>query len=388
MDFELTQDQQMLADAARQFARRESTLSRLRQMRTHPVGWEKTLWKRMAEQGWPGILYPERLGGIGGSMVDMAQVLGSLATTLTPEPLLDSAILGGLPILFAGNPEQQARWLQPMIAGDTTLALAYAETGTRYTPAWIACAAERSAEGYRITGEKVFVSNGVAADAIVVAARTSGHPGDEAGLTLFVVEPRQPGVQIEPIAGIDSHRYARIRFNHVAIAHSARLGEEGAALPILERVLDFGATACVAEGIAIAQQMLEMTVEYLKMRKQFGVFIGTFQALQHRAVDMFIETELTRSAAILAVLKVGSSDENERKRAVSCAKAQLGIGGKFVSQQAIQLHGGIGVADEHDIGLFFKRMHVLQTLCGDERFHVERVASLPSFLGEAASYNV
>lgn len=384
MDFNFTEDQEMLSTSVRQFVRKESPVDRLRTMREDPIGWDKKMWKRMGEQGWLGILYDEEVGGFGGSFVDLMAVLEPFGTNLVPEPVIASAVLGGLPLHLLGTAQQKETYLQSMVAGDTSLAFAHAEDTSRFSPEWIACAAESDGTGWKLSGKKVFVPNGHAADHIVVAARTGGKPGEAEGLTLFIVSPSDPGVDVRTVQGMDGQKYGQITFQNAAVAKEALLGEVGKAFPVMEQVLDYGAAAAVCEGLGATVQMLSMTVEYLLTRKQFGVFIGSFQALQHVAVDMFVETELCRSAAILAAIDVDSADAEVRKASISTAKAQLADSGKYVSQQATQLHGGIGVTDEHDLGLYFKRMHVLNTLFGDERYHIERFAALPSFAGEDA----
>jgi alkylation response protein AidB-like acyl-CoA dehydrogenase len=381
MNFELTEDQEMLADSAKAFARKESPVTRLRAMRKDPVSWEKKMWKRFGEQGWLGILYPESLGGYGGTMVDMMLILEAMGTYLVPEPIIDSAVLGGLPLLFAGSKAQQEKYLKPMIAGDTSLALAVNERENRYSPELTAMSAKKQGAGFVLSGEKVFVPNGQGADHILVLARTAGKVGDQDGLSLFIVPKDAQGLKIQTVNGMDSRKYGLLKFDGAQVGADQLVGEEGKAFPVVERVLDYGAAAACCEGVGIVQEMLQMTVGYLNTRKQFGVLIGTFQGLQHRAVDMFVESELCKSSAILAAIKVESENAEERKAAISAAKAQLSLGGKFVSQQATQLHGGIGVTDEHDISLYFKRMHILNVFCGDERHHVDRFAALPGFAG-------
>jgi alkylation response protein AidB-like acyl-CoA dehydrogenase len=333
----------------------------------------------MGELGWLGILLPESLGGFGGSFVDAALVIEKLGTTLVPEPYIASVVLAGSTILAAGSEAQKKRWLEPLGLGDSTLALAYAERESRFDPFRIATSAQKAGSGYRLTGEKIFVLNGHAADAIVVSARTSGSPGDRDGVGAFVVEPGARGLKVRPIKTMDGHHAAMLTFDGVEVAPEGVLGAPGGAAAALERALDLGAAAACAEGVGIMQTVLTMTRDYLCTREQFGVRIGTFQALQHRCVDMFIETELARSVSMMASIKADDPDEIERKSAISAAKAQVAVSGRFVTQQAIQLHGGIGITDEHDVGLYFKRMHVLSTLFGDEEHHLARFASLPTF---------
>jgi alkylation response protein AidB-like acyl-CoA dehydrogenase len=379
MNFDLSQDQKVMMDTAASFARKESPVTRLRAMREDPVGYSKELWKRMGELGWLAVLVPESLGGFGGAFQDAALILEKLGTTLVPEPYIASVILGASAIVSLGNDEQKKRWLEPLIAGDTSLALAYAEPEGRFDPLRVATRAQKSGKTYRISGQKVFVLNGHAADAIVVSARTSGGETDQSGISAFVVDPNAPGLSVRSIKTMDGHHAAMLAFENVEVGPDRLLGSEGGATKALERTIDLGAAAACAEGVGIMQTVLTMTRDYLCTREQFGVKIGSFQALQHRCVDMFIETELAKSASIMASIKADDPDEVERKTAISTAKVQLAVSGRFVTQQAIQLHGGIGVTDEHDVGLYFKRMHVLNTLFGDEEYHLERFASLPSF---------
>ncbi len=373
MDFDLSDDQKMLAETVASFAKQTSPVSRFRKLRDDPIGWEREVWKQMGELGWLAVAFPESAGGYDGSFVDISVILEKLGTALVPEPYVPSVVLAGSALLFAGSAEQQQRWLGPMLEGKTSLALAYAERDGRYDLARVETAAEASKGGWRLTGEKAFVLNGHAAELLVVSAKTP------AGLSLFAVPKGQAGLTIEPLGLLDGQRGARVV---LAGVEAELLGEPGGGLPILERVLDRGAAAACAEGLGIGQTVLDMTIEQLKLRKQFGVQIGTFQALQHRTVDMFVEVELMRSMSITAGVQVDHPDPLVRAREVSAAKAQLAVGGKYVVQQSIQLHGGIGITDEHDIGLFFKRMHALNLLFGDEEHHLRRLATLPSFDGD------
>ncbi len=379
MNFDLTLDQKMLQDTASAFAKRESPVSRLRGLRESSSGWSSDVWSKMGELGWLAVPFPEEHGGLGGSFVELSLVLEAMGTTLVPEPILASVVLGGGAVSRAGDAGQRERWLSPMIAGQTSLALAYAERDSRFDVTWCRTRAEKAGGGYVLSGEKVFVLNGHAADAIVVSARTSGGFGDRDGVSLFVVDPKQKGVSIRSVKTMDGHRAGWLVLDGAEVAADARLGEAGSAASVLEELMDLGAAAACAEGVGILKTVLAMTRDYLCTREQFGVKIGTFQALQHRAVDMFVECELARSASMLATLSLAFAKAAERKAAVSAAKAQLAMSGRFVTQQAIQLHGGIGITDEHDVGLYFKRMHVLSTLFGDEDFHVARYGSLPSF---------
>lgn len=366
MDFDLSEDQQMLAKTVRDYARKESTVERFRKLRDadEGLGFTKEAWAQMGELGWLSVPFPESVGGFGGSFLDCGLVLEELGKTLVPEPYLASVVLAGRALLRAGDADQHATYLTPMIEGQTTLALAYAERGHRFDATRASTEATEKGGQWTLTGEKIFVLNGHAADHLVVSATVGGE------LALFVVDGDAASMKRETIRLIDGHRGARIRFESTPAA--ARLTGADAA-EVMVRAMDDGAAAAAAEGLGVLQTMLSTTVEYLKTREQFGAKIGSFQALQHRAVEMFVEVELMRSVATEAMVRA-DEDGPERVRAIAAAKHQLGVGGAFVSRQAIQLHGGIGVTDEADIGLYFKRHHALMTLFGDVDHHVRRYA--------------
>lgn len=371
MDFDLSDDQQMLSETVASFAAKTSPVTRFRKMRDDEIGWEPAIWKQMGDLGWLAVAFPESSGGYGGSFVDLAVILQKLGTTLVPEPFIPSVVLAGSAIQLAGNDEQRQRLLGPMLAGDASLALAYAERDERYDVSRASTTAKSDGGAWSLFGEKVFVLNGHRADTLVVSASTPD------GLGLFALPRETEGVKVTPLGFLDGQRGAHLAFEG---AKAELLGDIGKADQILERVIDRGAAAACAEGVGIAEAVLRMTVEHLNLREQFGVKIGTFQVLQHKAVDMFVEVELLKSMSLTAAVKVESEDDVERKREISAAKAQLAESGKLVTQESIQLHGGIGITDEHDIGLYFKRMHVLNTLFGDEVWHVRRFASLPGFV--------
>jgi alkylation response protein AidB-like acyl-CoA dehydrogenase len=372
MNFDLTEEQRLLVSTVASFTKKQSPIGRMRAMREDPTGWSRDVLRQMAEYGWLGVSLPEDVGGLGGTFVDAALILEELGAALVPEPVL-SSLVAAAPILALGTAEQKARWVTPFVEGSAVLALAWAEAQGRHDVADVTTRAERSAGGYRLSGSKRFVLDGHAADHLVVSARTSG------GVSLFVVDPATPGVSIQHVKTMDGHHAAMITLHDASVGEDRLLGPEGGAAPALEDAMDLGAAAACAEGVGITRTVLAMTTDYLRTREQFGVKIGSFQALQHRAVDMFVETQLCKSTAILAALRLSDPDEATRRSAVSAAKVQLAVGGRYVTQQSIQLHGGIGVTDEHDVGLYFKRMTVLNALFGDEEHHVARYARLPSF---------
>ena len=379
MNFDLTEEQQMIQDQAAKFVAAESPVSRFRKLREDEIGWDKAMWAKMAEQGWLSIAIPEEQGGFGGSFLDMAIILEQLGRGLVPEPMIASAVLAGGILSDIGTEAQRDEFLSPMMEGSTSLAFAYAEKQSRYNLNDCATKAEKSGEGFTISGEKVWVLNGHAADQIIVVARTAGDQFDDSGLSLFVVDGDAAGLTRITVPQMDGQKSALLRFDGVQVGADRLLGREGEALSMIELAVDRGAAAAVAEGYGTAQELFERTVAYLKQREQFGVPIGTFQALQHIAADMYAEIELCKSANMLSAIQIDMDDVEQRKADVSSAKLQLSDGGWFISKNAIQLFGGIGVTDEQDEGLFFKRLRVLNSQFGDADYHVDRFKTQKSF---------
>ena len=384
MDFELTAEQKMLAEQAASFAKKSSPVERFRKLRSTAErdvvehGWENKVWKEMAGLGWLGLFFPESVGGMGMRFFDAALVIEKLGTTLVPEPVIASAIVAGTAVWKSASTAQAKKLLEPMIEGKTSLALAWTERAGRYDVRAVTTTAKKTANGFSLSGEKIFVENGHAADTLIVSAKT------DAGLALFAVGKDAKGLLLQQVKTMDGKAAAMVRLENVEVAADALLGEPGEkTAQALDAAIDLGAAAACAEGLGIARTVLDMTVAYLKTRKQFGVAIGTFQALQHKAVDMFVEVELLRSTMILAAIKADDENAEERKRAISIAKAQLAVSGKFVVQQAVQLHGGIGITDEHDVGLYFKRMNVLNASYGDEEHHLARYTSRAAWAADA-----
>ena len=371
MNFDLSPEQSLLKETVASFVKRESPTSRMRALRDDALGYARDVWKKMGDLGWLGLIFPEAQGGIGGTMVDLGIVLEEFGTTLVPEPLVASVVLAGTALSRAGDDAQRARWLAPMIAGDLTLAFAYAERDARFDPSSISTRAEADGKAFRLRGEKVFVLNGHAADALVVSAATAAGP------SLFLVERGARGASGRSIHTTDGRRAAMLSLDG---AQGELLGPDGGAADLIEDLLLLGAAAACAEAVGVMSTALRMTREHLCTREQFGVKIGSFQALQHRAADMFVEFELARSMAILALIACTDMKGAERASAISAAKVQIGESGRFITRQSIQLHGGIGITDEHDIGLYFKRMQALSTLFGDDEYHVHRYASQAPFL--------
>lgn len=384
MNFELTEEQNMMVDAVKRFVDKDSPVTRFRQMRGTEVGWEPKVWKTMADNGWLAVAFPEEHGGYGGNFVDLALILEQLGRGLVPEPYIASVVLAGGLLSRLGTAAQVEAFLAPMLEGRTSLAFAYAEKQGRYDANDCETKATKSASGWTLRGEKVWVLNGHAADRIVVVARTSGSSRDAGGLSLFVVDADAPGLKRVRVHGMDGHSTGLLTLDGVEVAADRLLGAEGEALDSIQWAIDRGAAAACAEAQGSLQTLLTLTVDYLRQRKQFGKAIGSFQALQHRAADMFAEVELCKGTMILAAIQADSADEDERKSSISVAKVQLQQGGWFVQENAVQLFGGIAITDEQDVGLYFKRVRVLQSLFGDADWHLGRYTSLPSF-DEAAA---
>ena len=367
MDFELTPTQTLLAESAASFVRRESPVSRARALRESARGWDPLVWRQLGELGWLGASFPESVGGLGGGMVEAALLLERFGAALVPEPYLSSVLLAGSVVLGGGSAEQHERWLGPMLGGHTSLALAYAEAGGRYGLVPEHTTAERAHSCYRLRGAKQWVLDGHAAQQLVVSARCEGETA------LFVVEPSMEGVTLRTVRTLDGRRAAFLTLADVTLSEDHRL-MQGCAEQHLERALDLAAAGAVAEGLGCALSVLRMTLEHLRTREQFGRPIGTFQALQHAAAQMYIESELLRSSSLQAMVHATADDPRVRRRAVSAGKAQLAESGGYIARQSIQLHGGIGVTDEHDLGLYFKRQLALEALFGDASYHLDRFA--------------
>lgn len=384
MDFTLSDEQRLLVKTVQDFAKKDSPVSRFRQTRATELGYDRAVWKQMGELGWLSIPFPESVGGMGFGFLEAALVLQELGRTLVPEPYIPSVILAGTALSEAGSPAQRAAYLQPMLEGDATLALAYAERDSRHDVSRVSTRAETHGEGFVLRGEKAFVLNGHAADHILVSARTAGDVADADGVSLFVVSGDAAGLTRTRVQTIDGQRAAALCLDGVKVGKDALVGAPGAATPLLSRLVDLGAAAACAEGAGAAEAAFEMTREYLSDRSQFGVKIGSFQVLQHRCVDMFIELQLCQSTMLLAALKADEAPA-ARQRAISTAKVQLTMGGHYIARQAVQLHGGVGVTEEHDVGLYFKRLHALAGLFGDEQHHLRRYAHQDGFEGADAS---
>jgi alkylation response protein AidB-like acyl-CoA dehydrogenase len=373
----LSEDQELLAKTAADFASERSPLARVRELRDAgaPLGFSSKLWKEMAELGWVGIPFPEAWGGAGMGLSELAVVLEALGRTLAPEPFLSSVLLGGQALLRAGDDAQRRAWLPKLVAGDALLSLAHQERQSRFELAKVAARARREGGGWRLRGEKIAVLDGGAADAFVVAARSSGGDADAQGISLFLLPANAPGLQVVRQSRVDSRNAALLRLEDASAGADALLGREGEGLAVLEQVVDLASAGLCAEMLGSMSEAFERTLLYLKQRVQFGVPIGSFQALKHRAAQMFVEIELCRSATMAAVRALDAGDADAPKL-VSLAKARCSDTAILVANEAIQMHGGIGMTDEHEIGFFLKRARVAELTFGDAAWHRARWARL------------
>ena len=376
MPLVLTEDQEMLRDSAHGFIQDRSPISKLRTLRDGdvPERFDRALWSEMAEMGFAGVLVPEAQGGAAFGFVGAGVIAEEMGRTLAASPFLSTAVLGATALGQLGTEEQKDRYLPGLTNGGTLFALAVDE-GRKHAPSTVAMTAEREGNGFRLTGEKTFVADGLAADRIVVAARTGGAEDEPEGITLFVVDAKAAGVTAERMVTVDERGHARIRFDGVVVDGDAVLGQVDQGYDGLERVLNGGRAILAAEMTGAADAAFAMTMDYLKDRKQFGVPIGSFQALQHRAAHLMTELEMAKATALQACQAM-DDDMDEAGPTVSLAKAKVGQVAKLATQEAIQMHGGIGMTDEYDVGFYLKRVRVAQETFGDPDFHTNRLAKV------------
>lgn len=376
MDFSLSSEQQQLKDSADKFAVRGYGFTRHQATLRQPGHLDHSTWAQLAEFGWLALPLPESAGGLGGSGVDVSLVAESLGVGMVLEPFISGLLLPGKLIALAGSNAQQESLLIPLAEGRLQLAVAWAESSARQDPAHCETLAERNDDGWLLRGRKLCVLNAPNAERLLVSARTAGASSDEKGISLFEVSVRAAGVTLESYPLMGGGVAANITLDHVQLSPDALLGSADEGFAALDAALDHATVAACAQALGAMGQLLDRTLSYLRVRKQFGVAIGSFQVLQHRAVDMFIELEQSRSMVLMAAVRVDSLDARERRLAVSAAKAYLCKAAKFVAQQAVQLHGGIGVTEELDVGHYFRQLTAFGTLHGDRERHLDRYAAL------------
>ena len=377
MDFDYSEEQQLLADSLRKYLANEYDFEARKAAINSAGGISETAWAAFAEMGLTAIPFAEADGGFGGGAVDLMAAMEACGEALVVEPLLDAVGLGGRLVARAGSAAQREAHLPGVIDGSTRIAFAYLERGRRYEAVPAATKATKSGAGWILEGEKVVVVGAPLSGKLVVSARTGGRTGDATGISLFLVDAGAQGVAINPYRTVDGQRAGDVRFAGVTLGADALLGTEGAALPAIEEALDFATALLCADAVGAMKFACDTTLEYLKTRKQFGMPIGAFQALQHRMVDMFIECEQARSMAILAACRIdAATDPKARMRAVSAAKVRIADAARKVSQEAIQLHGGMGMSEEMKVSHTFRRLTTLAQRFGDADHHLERYAAL------------
>jgi acyl-CoA dehydrogenase len=380
MNFSLNDEQQLLRDSAASFVRDNSSLKRIRALRDSKDadGFSRDLWKQMAELGWLGIVFPEEYGGLGLGYKELALVLEEFGKGLMPEPWMSTVLLGGGAIWRAGSAAQRDALLPKVIAGDMLLALAYQERTSRYDLDHVAARTERAGDGWRISGEKHGVLDGHVAERLIVSARTAGQERDRDGVTLFLVDAHAPGVTITRQWTLDGRNAAIVSLAGTPAAPADVLGEVGGGSALLADVVDRATASLCAEMLGSMEAVFAMTLDYLKTRQQFGVVIGSFQALKHRAAIMFTELELARSATLAAAMAL---DEGNPRAAefISVAKARCSDALMLLANEGVQMHGGIGMTDEHDVGFYIKRARAAEITFGDAAYHRGRFATLQGF---------
>lgn len=373
----LTEEQAMLQDAADGFLNEHAPIAHLRKLRDSrdPDGISRDLWRAFGEMGFAGVVIDEADGGSGLGAVEAGVIAESLGRTLTPSPFMGSSVLAATVLKAAGSEAQKA-WLPRIAAGEAILSLAVDE-GPKHAPAKIATRAERSGNGFKLNGAKGFVLDGHIADALIVAARIQEDGADD-GLTLFLIDPQASGVAVERTVMVDAHNAARVTLTDVVVDADAVIGAAGEGRGPLDAALVLGRACAAASLVGAGDQAFKVTLEYLRTRKQFGKLIGEFQALQHRAAHLFTELELAK-AATLAALQAIDAGRPDAEQAAGIAKAKAGRVAELAVQEAVQMHGGVGMTDEFDVGLFMKRVRVLNELLGDAGFHAERLARSQGF---------
>jgi alkylation response protein AidB-like acyl-CoA dehydrogenase len=373
MDFSFSDEQNLLRDSLRKFVEKDYPWDRRRSLLESELGFSRDNWRNFAELGWTGLPFSEADGGMGGSALDTQIVIEELSKGLVLEPYLACVIFAG-GILRRADAASRSRWLPGLIAGEQIISVAYAEPSSRFDLFHVETSAKKQGDGYVLSGKKLAVNAGNAADVLIVAARTSGATRDKSGITLFAVETKQPGVQRIGYRTVDDLHAANVVLEGVKVSAENVIGQVDAGLPLLEAGADEAIIGLGAEAVGIMSVMLDSTVTYTKERKQFGVPIGSFQVLQHRMVDMFSECELARSMVYWAT----SAQDTGKPfaKAASALKVQIGRSGRLVGQAAIQNHGGMGMTDELPISHFFKRLTMIELTLGNTDYHLDRYVAI------------
>jgi pimeloyl-CoA dehydrogenase small subunit len=373
MDFDLSEEQRLLKESVEGLLSDAYEFEQRKKYMSEKGGWSRSIWNKFAEQGLLGLPFSEDEGGFGAGAVETMIVMEALGRALVVEPYLAAVVIGGGFLRHGASAAQKAAYIPSLIDGTKTFAFAQLEKNSRYDLKDVTTSAKKKGEGWVIDGEKFVVLNGEAADTLIVTARTKGGQRDAGGIGVFLVPGNAKGVAKKGYPTQDGMHAADIAFTGVEVGADALIGDGENGLALIERVVDEARTALCAEAVGLMDESLKTTVEYLKTRKQFGVPIGTFQTLQHRAADMFVAVEQARSMSMFATMACDFEDARERATAVAAAKVQIGKSLKFVGQQAVQLHGGIGMTMEAKIGHYFKRLTMIENTFGDTDYHLRRV---------------
>jgi len=375
MNFEFSDEQQQLHETVNRYLTDQYTFEKFRAINASPLGWDKVAWAGLGELGVLALTVPVAQGGLGFGPLETLSVMGACGRSLVLEPFLSSAVIATA-VLRAFPDAAAAALLTRMATGDAIAVLAHYEPDSRFETQWVTTRAQKAGDNYQLDGHKAVVMHAGAADTVLVSARTSGEPNDAQGVSLFMVPRDSKGLNLDPYPTIDGQRAAEVYLKGVQVPASSRLGKEGAALPSIDAGLDIGLAALCAEAVGVMQALVDATVAYVQSRQQFGTAIGRFQALQHRIADMLIHLEQARSMSYLAALRCTAENVTERRRALSAAKAVIGQSCRFVGQQAVQLHGGMGMTDELIVSHWFKRVTAAELMFGDSDTHLQRYAAL------------
>ena len=375
----LNDDEKMLRDSAEGFFNDKAPVTELRKLRDEQdeTGFSRELWTEMADMGFAGVLIDEEHGGVDMGFMAAGLVAEQMGRNLSASPFMSTAVLAATALKAGGTDAQKAAWLPKIAGGESIFALAL-EEGRKHNPAKTAMKAEPSGNGFKLSGNKCMVVDGHVADQLIVAARTSGNPGDEEGISLFLVDPKAKGIDIERTIMTDSRNAARIEFDGVDVDGDDILGAADKGMEVLQAIVNAGRAGMAAELLGTGERAFEITLDYLKERKQFGKIIGEYQALQHRASHLYCETEVCRSAVLGALTAL---DSNDPKADIYCAmaKAKVNEMAKLAGLEGVQMHGGVGMTDEYDIGLYLKRVRVAQELFGDANYHMDAIATQLGF---------
>ena len=374
MDFSFSEEQTLLRNTVQSFLQDKYDFDTRRKIAASADGWSRETWQQFAELGLLAAPFPEELGGLGGGAIETMIVMEEFGRNLVVEPFLETVVLAGGFLREGGSAAQQEAHIPGIVGGETVWTFAYAEPQGRYNLADLTTTAKADGDGYVINGYKCVVLAGPWADKLIVSARTSGGQRDTDGVSLFIVDKNADGVSTRDYPTVDGRRASEVTLENVKVGADAVIGEVGKALPLIEKVTDQAIAALSAEAIGGMKELNDATVEYCKTRKQFGVPIGKFQVLQHRMVDMFMAYEQSVSMTYMVALKL-AEDEAERRKAASGAKVQIGKAGRFVGQQAVQLHGGMGMTDELSVGHYFKRLTMIDTQFGNVDHHLNRYST-------------